>query len=98
MDRLFVAIVIIFIVFISLTYLLGRIFRKKRFIKYIPSLISIIFAVINIMLARSGQVEGFRDLARVMMAMLLSAGFLSGLLSALYLDYISPKYKKRNSR
>lgn len=94
MDRLLIISVVIFLVFVFLTYLLHWLFNKKRFVKYIPSLLCIIFTVINVILARSGNGEGFKDLARIVVAIFAFTGFVSSIISALYLDYISPKVKK----
>jgi hypothetical protein len=91
MDRLIIPAIIIFLIFFSLTYLLHRFFKARRFIKYLPSLVSLIAAIINIALARSTQGEGFKDLAYVLMSMLFFIGFISGILSGLYFDYIARK-------
>lgn len=91
MDRFLVIIVIISLVFVFLTYILHRTFKKKRFVKYIPPLISLILTIINIVSVRTGKGEGFKDLAAVIVAIMCFAGFISGLLAALYFDYISPK-------
>jgi hypothetical protein len=95
MDRLIIVIAVISLFFILLTYLLNCLFIRKRLVKYIPSLVSLTFAIINIVLARRFQAEGFKDLARVLMAVFLFVGFLSGILTAMYFDYVSPRYKKK---
>jgi hypothetical protein len=95
MDRMFIAIVAIFIVFFLITYIINHFFENKRLVKYIPALICLIFAIINMVLVRTDRGEGFRDLARALVAILLFSGFLSGFLSALYFDFISPRFRKR---
>jgi uncharacterized membrane protein YfcA len=94
MDRLLIAILVIFIIFGTITYLLHR-FLKNKILKYIPSIVSLIAAVINIISVRSGQSEGVKDLAGVLMAMILFSGFLSGILTGLYIDYVSPRLKNK---
>lgn len=91
MDRFLAIIIVIFLAFILLTYILHRIFTKKRFVKYVPSLICLVLTIINIISVRTGQGEGFEDLAAVIVAIMCFAGFISSLLTALYLDFISPK-------
>jgi cytochrome bd-type quinol oxidase subunit 2 len=94
MDRFLIVIIVIFLVSLAITYLLHRFFKTKRFVKYLPPLICLIAAVINLRIARITPSEGFRDLAHVLMSMLLFTGFVSGLLSSLYFDLIAPKFKR----
>jgi uncharacterized protein YebE (UPF0316 family) len=94
MDRLIVAILIIFLIFCTITFLLHRFLKNKR-LKYVPSYVSLIAAAINIMQIRIVQGEGFKDLAKVLMAVFLFSGFLSGVLTGLYIDYLSPRLKKK---
>lgn len=91
MDRLLIIIVIVFLVFSLLTYLLHRIFKKARVVKYLPAILCLIITIVNIVIARSGTGEGFGDLARIIIAVISFAGFISGLLSALWFDYIASK-------
>ncbi|WP_139902639.1 hypothetical protein [Clostridium thermarum] len=91
MDRLLIIIVIVFLVFSLLTYLLHRLFKKARVVKYLPAILCLIITIVNIVIARSGTGEGFGDLARIIIAMITFAGFISGMLSALWFDYIASK-------
>jgi uncharacterized membrane protein YozB (DUF420 family) len=95
MDRLFIVSIVIFVILFLVTYLLSHFFSSIRFIKYTPSLICLIFAITNIILTKTAPGEGFKDLGRIVMAMFLFVGFLSGILSAMYFDYFSPKFKRR---
>jgi hypothetical protein len=95
MDRLLIAIFVISSVFFAVTYVLHRFFSKRKFVKYLPAVLSLVFVVINIVLARSSYGEGFRGLAYLLMAIILFFGFTSGLLSALFLDFILPRIKKK---
>lgn len=94
MDRFLIATLIIFLVFLAITYLLHRFFKTRKFVKYLPSFISLIAAVVYLIMARSGQGEGFKSLGYVLMSMLSFAGFVSGLLSALYFDFAAPRFKR----
>jgi hypothetical protein len=93
MDRLLVIVIVVFLVFSFLTYLLHRFFPKIRFVKYLPAILCLTITVVNIVIARSGSGEGFRDLAAVIGAIITFAGFLSSLLSAIYFDYVSSKLR-----
>lgn len=94
MDRFSMIITVIFLICISLTYMLHRFFSRRRFIKYLPAVLSLIIMVISIFIARKSRGEGFRDLAGIILAVICFAAFLSSLLSALYFDFISPRLKK----
>lgn len=94
MDRFSIIITVIFLIFTTLTYILHRFFSRRRFIKYLPSILSFIIMIISIYIARKSRGEGFRDLAGIILAVLCFAAFLSSLLSALYFDFISPRLKK----
>lgn len=95
MERLVLVFGFIFLTFLAITYLLHRFFSSKKYVKYIPALISLLLAVFYAVTARSMKGEGFRDLANILMATLLFGGFLSGLICSLYFDYIAPKLKNR---
>lgn len=94
MDRFTIVAVSIFLIFFFITYILHRFFKTKKFIKYLPSLVSLTSAAVNLILAKTTKGDGFRDLAHVLMSILLFIGFISGLISALYFDFVSGKYKK----
>lgn len=93
MNRLLVIVIIVLLVFVSITYILHEIFKKNRFVKYLPALIALIIAVFGVLEARLGQREGFRDLAAMLVAIIFFAGSLSGFLTASYIDYSSLKIK-----
>ncbi|MBL4934169.1 hypothetical protein JK636_00190 [Clostridium sp. YIM B02515] len=91
MERLILVLIAIFLVFFSITYLFHKLFKTKRFAKYLPSVLSLIGSIVNLILVRTTHREGFKDLAYFLMSMLLFAGFISGLISALWFDFISKK-------
>ncbi len=93
MSRVGIAIAIIFLVFFLITSFLNYLFKTKRFVKYLPSIISLIAAVINYVLARTSQADGFKDLAYFIMSMFLFIGSVSGFLSAMYFDF-----RKKNGK
>ncbi len=87
MDRFLFIILCVALVFGAVSYLLGRIFKRKSFIKYIlPILtfgISAYFFYISIVLKKG---TGFEDLANLLLAMILLAGGLAGFLTSLIMD------------
>lgn len=96
MGRLILVLIVMFLIFFSITYLFHRLFKTKRFAKYLPSMLSLIGAIVNLILARTTHREGFKDLAYFLMSMLLFIGFISGLISALWFDYISKRDTDNN--
>ncbi|MFT9493469.1 hypothetical protein [Anaerosolibacter sp.] len=89
MPRFLGILLIILGVFSLVTYLLHRFFKNK-YIKYIPTVAALIFAVYNFYGARMLPAEGFQDLARVILGVMLMAGFLSGIATGVIIDYIIP--------
>lgn len=98
MSRIILVIAIIFCVFFAVTALLNKLYINKKYIKYLPSIISLILGLIYIYLSRQVKGEGFKDLGRALMGFLFLIGFVSGLLSGLYFDFIHLKLiRKRKS-
>jgi len=95
MLRLLGVIVLVILVSTFITYGLNRVFKKIKFIKYIPALITFIIMVNNIMITRSGKREGFADLAAIIVAMMCFAASVSGLVTALYFDFIYLKMRSK---
>ena len=93
MDRLLLILLAIVVLFSSITYLLWRLSKRKRFVKYLPALICLIFAIYYFYLAKTVPNVGFEDLANAIMAMMLFAGFASGLVTGLIIDYVLPRFK-----
>jgi hypothetical protein len=69
------------------TLLLHKI--KVRWIKYIPALFSLLFAVLMIILAQSGTGEGMQDLAWVVVSILSFAGAIGGGITAITIDLLN---------
>ncbi|HCW03325.1 MAG TPA: hypothetical protein DGK91_01570 [Clostridium sp.] len=88
MPRLLAIIIFIILLSTFITYGLNRLFKKKKFVKYLPSLISFIIMLNSIITASRNKGEGFSDLAAIIIAMMCFAGSLSGLVTALYIDFI----------
>jgi len=69
-----------------LTLVLNYFLSSRKYVKYVPGGILFLLAVYNYVQARQNQGEGFQDLAFLVMAMLLLAGAVGGLLTALVLE------------
>lgn len=91
--RLIAILAVVAIIFVLATYFLHFFFKKNRFIKYIPSILSLIFSISNFYLARYDGGSGFEDIARMLLAIFLFIGFSAGLICGLIIDYIN---KRRN--
>ena len=88
--------ILFFILIISFlyTFLLNRMFSKKRYMKYIPVMITDSFMIYYFITMNSANSEGFEDLGRFIMGMLLLAASLSSLITAIAFDL----YHKRMNR
>lgn len=91
MNRLIPILLVIFMVFGTVTYLLHRIFQKRRWIKYIPAMAAMIACFYQVVMIRTGQYTGFEDLARILMGIMLFTGFLGSLTVGLVLDLLMTK-------
>lgn len=84
---------IIVIVSILVTFILNRIFKKKRYIKYIPVIVMFPFMIYNFITAYSAPAEGFEALGRFVMGLLLFSASLPSIICSIILDIV---YKKRD--
>lgn len=96
MGRFAIAIAIIFLGIGLITYVLGRVFRKNVFIKYIPALLLLLFGVYYIYKAYTVR-NGFEDLANFLLALLLFAGAVSGTVTGLFMDFVRPGKKGKGN-
>lgn len=95
MPRLLGLILLVGFFSIFITYGLNRFSKRMKFIKYIPSLLSFIIMLNNIINASRGKGEGFADLAAIIIAMMCFAAFLSSLITAVYIDFIYFKLRSK---
>ncbi|HBV87818.1 MAG TPA: hypothetical protein DEF42_14450 [Desulfosporosinus sp.] len=94
MERLILLLLGIAVIFAGITYLLGRVLSRVKSIKYSPAVLCLIVGLYYLYLAkivRSG--EGFEDLANVLLSVMSLTGFVSGLITALILDFVLPQFK-----
>ncbi|MEW9123896.1 MAG: hypothetical protein AB2421_14390 [Thermotaleaceae bacterium] len=81
--------------FAGFTYLLHRIFVKNSRIKYIPGILTLGTILYQITRVRVGTVDGFADLGRIILGMMLFSGFLANLSMAIGLDIIKYYRQKK---
>lgn len=87
----------IFLFFAAVTYGLHLIFKTKRSYKYIPAVMILGAAFYNYYMARYvPSTEGFRDLAKLMVAVMFFAGAVSIAVSGLIIDFVFPRFKKKD--
>jgi hypothetical protein len=87
MNNFILMLLVIFLVMCLVTYLLHRFFKRKKYIKYIPVLITTAAGIYYIYLSRTPS-EGFQDIARIIMAVMMLMSSAAGILTGLFLDFI----------
>lgn len=86
-------IIIITIVSILVTCILNQIFKKKRYIKYIPVIIMLSFMIYNFITMYSTPSENFQALGKFVMGLFLLFASLSSIICSIVLDIF---HKRRN--
>lgn len=76
--------------FILVTLLLNKFFPNKKFIKYLPSLGTVVWGIYFALRSRGASAD-FEDLAYIMLAMMTFSGGIAGLLTAVVIDYRNRK-------
>jgi hypothetical protein len=89
-----IVLVLISIVTIIITVILNLLFKKKRYVKYIPTIILFPFIVYNFITMYSVTTESFQSLGRFVMGVLLLVPCASSLIVSFAFD-ISHKFWKR---
>lgn len=91
--RIGIIITIIVVVSILVTLLLNRLFKRKRYIKYIPALILLPFMIYNFITMYSPDLESFEPLGRFVMGLLILFACIPSLICSVILDVINAKKK-----
>ena len=78
---------------ILVTFILNYIFKKKRYVKYIPVIVMFPFMMYGFITAYSAPTEGFEALGRFVLGVLLFAASLPSLVCSIVLDIV---HKRRN--
>ena len=87
MDRFALLLAGIALAFGIISYALDRVFRQKKFIKYILPILSLGISAYYFIIGvtqKSGQ--GFQDLGNVLLAILILSGSIGGFLTSIVLD------------
>ena len=82
---------------VVLIQLLIYAFAKQRWIKYIFPGVALLGAVIAVLYGRFSPLEGFADLAYIILGIILFGVFLVSLITALVLDFIRNRKQKKIS-
>ena len=88
-----VVLIIAVTVSILVTFILNYIFKKKRYVKYIPVIVMFPFMMYGFITAYSAPTEGFEALGRFVLGVLLFAASLPSLVCSIVLDIV---HKRRN--
>lgn len=83
-----IIIIVIVVVSILATFLLNQIFKKKRYIKYIPVMIMLPMMFYYFVTMYTAPSEGFEDLGRFVMGLLLLAASLPSLICSIVIDVV----------
>lgn len=86
-----VALIIVVTASVLVTFILNWIFKKKRYIKYLPIIVMFPFMLYNFIRAYSAPTEGFEALGRFVMGLLLFAASLPSLICSIILDIVHKK-------
>lgn len=90
MKNFILILILILVIFSLLTLLLNHYFKKRKFIKYIPSIIMFLLAVYTFYVAKTST-EGFLDIAYILLTIMSIVGLASSLVTAFVLDFIQRK-------
>lgn len=94
MTRFILIMCFIYFIILFVTFAFHTMFKKKKFVKYVPAVFSLILGIYNVYIAVSAPAEGFQDIAGAIFAIIFFVGFIAGAGAALFLDYVWPKFKK----
>lgn len=83
------------IIFVAITYFLGRFCRHLAIIKYIPSIVALLIGIGFYIKARF-YATGFEDLAFIILALVAGIVFVLSLITAIIMDIIQKKKSHNN--
>ncbi len=90
-----IILIIISIVTIIITFVLNLLFKKCRYVKYIPAIVLFPFMIYNFITMYSVTSESFQSLGRFVMGVLLLAAFVSSLITSITLDVTYGKSNRK---
>lgn len=80
---------------ILVTFILNYIFRKKRYIKYIPAIIMIPFMIYYFISMYSVSNESFESLGKFVMGLFLLIAILSSIIFSIAVDIFHTRSKQK---
>jgi hypothetical protein len=83
-----ISFIIIVIVSVLVTFIMNQIFKKKRYVKYIPVIIMIPFMLYYFVSMRSASNESFESLGRFVMGVFLLTASFSSVIFSIIADII----------
>ncbi len=89
-------IAIIVIVSVLATFILDQIFKKKRYVKYIPVIVMFPFMLYNFITMYSVPTENFQALGRFVMGLLLLSASVPALICSIVLDIVHKVKTEKN--
>lgn len=90
MDRLLLVILVAAAIVVMLTYVVGKLFRRIRWIKYTVGIVAIAVSLYFIYLSRQPS-QGFEDLGQFIIALILFPAGIIGIITAFIMDYKNRK-------
>ncbi len=81
-----IILILISIAAILITFILNLLFKKIRYVKYIPAVVLLPFMIYNFITMYSVTSEGFESLGRFVMGILLLAACASSLITSITFD------------
>lgn len=87
---------VILIVSILVTFILNQIFKKKRYIKYIPVILMFPFMLYNFITMYSAPSENFEALGRFVTGLLLLSAIIPSLICSIIFDIVHKKRIENN--
>lgn len=83
-----IILILLSIAAIIMTFLLNLMFKKIRYVKYIPAIVLFSFIIYNFITMYSVTNESFESLGRFVMGILLLTAFASSLITSIVIDII----------
>ncbi|WP_197032648.1 hypothetical protein [Clostridium sp. KNHs205] len=80
---------------IAITFILNLLFKKIRYIKYIPAIVLFPFMLYNFITMYSATNEGFESLGKFVMGILLLTAFASSLITSIVIDIINRNISRK---
>lgn len=88
-----ISLAIIVMASILVTFILDRVFKKKRYMKYLPIALMLPFMICYFVTMRTASSEGFEALGKFVMGVFLLAAIISSIIYSVIADFIHKRRK-----